>query len=64
MTMQISLPIWASATAFVLVSCSTGPKYAPDPSLTRTKANESYKAMDSEMAETAFSFSNLVISAL
>ena len=51
--MQISLPIWASATAFVLVSCSTGPKYAPDPSLTRTKANESYKAMDSEMAETA-----------
>lgn len=51
--MQISLPFWASATAFVLVSCSTGPKYAPDPSLTRTKANESYKAMDSEMAETA-----------
>ena len=51
--MQISLPVWATATAFALISCSTGPKYAPDPSLTRTKANDAYKAMDSEVGTTS-----------
>ncbi len=32
--------------AFALTACSTGPKYDPDPSLTRSKAEAAYSAMD------------------
>lgn len=53
MYMKISLLVLTSATAIAFTACASGPKYAPDPSLTRSKADNAYSQMDGNTAHSS-----------